>query len=117
MLRDAAVRARVLEHDARIARTFADVLARLTGLAEGEALVVARTCTAVGRAAAGEAVRPDGAAGAEDVTRLVPRLVWDGVHGLVRRPGGPRAGATGAVDAPGETRHAGTAGTADGAGI
>jgi AcrR family transcriptional regulator len=87
VLRDPAVRERVLEHDARIAGAFADVLVRLTGLAEADALVVARTCTAAGRAAAAETVRPDGAATAEDVARLVPRLVWGGVHGMLRRPG------------------------------
>lgn len=93
VLRDPAVRARVLDHDARIACTFADVLARLTGLTGPESLLLARTCTAVGRAAATEAVRPDGAGTADDVTRLVPRLVWGGVHGLLRRPGPHASGA------------------------
>jgi AcrR family transcriptional regulator len=94
VLHDPAVRARVLEHDAQISRALADVLVRLTGLEGAEALVVARTCTAVGRAAAAEAVHPDGAATAEDVARLVPRLVWSGVHGLLRRPGASPADGT-----------------------
>ncbi|WP_225873340.1 TetR/AcrR family transcriptional regulator [Cellulosimicrobium composti] len=84
VMRDPVVRARVLEPDARIAGAFADVLVRIADLDAGEALVVARTCTAVGRAAATEVVRPDGAT-ADDVTRLVPRLVWRGVHGMLRR--------------------------------
>lgn len=113
VLRDPEVRARVLEHDARIARTFADVLGHLTGLAEAEALVVARTCTAVGRAAAAEAVGPDGSPTREDVASLVPRLVWGGVHGLLRRPGGQRPGGQEPVDALSETAP----GTAAGAGI
>ncbi|MBM7819109.1 AcrR family transcriptional regulator [Cellulosimicrobium cellulans] len=90
VMRDPVVRARVLAPDARIAGAFADVLVRITDLDADEALVVSRTCTAVGRAAATEAVRPDGTASADDVTRLVPRLVWRGVHGMLRRP---RAGA------------------------
>src|SRR5690606_11638313 len=61
VMRDPVVRARVLEPDARIAGAFADVLVRIADLDAGEALVVARTCTAVGRAAATEVVRPDGA--------------------------------------------------------
>ncbi len=85
VMRDPVVRARVLAPDTLIAHTFADVLVRITELERPEALVVARTCTAVGRAAATEAVRPDGAASADDVTRLVPRLVWRGVHGMLRR--------------------------------
>ncbi len=85
VMRDPVVRARVLAPDTRIARAFADVLVRITDLDGDEALVVARTCTAVGRAAATEAVRPDGSASADEVTRLVPRLVWRGVHGMLRR--------------------------------
>ena len=42
-------------------------------------------------------MRPDGVATADDVTRLVPRLVWRGVHGMLRRP---RAGAPDAAGAP-----------------
>ena len=93
VMRDPVVRARVLAPDTHIAGAFADVLARITELHADEALVVARTCTAVGRAAATEAVRPDGVATADDVTRLVPRLVWRGVHGMLRRdrPGTPDA--------------------------
>ncbi|MCB7136629.1 TetR/AcrR family transcriptional regulator [Cellulosimicrobium marinum] len=86
VMRDPAVRARVLAPDTRIAGAFADVLGRITDLDPAEALVVARTCTAVGRAAATEAVRPDGTTTADDVVRLVPRLVWRGVHGMLRRP-------------------------------
>lgn len=85
VMRDPAVRERVLAPDTRIASTFADVLERITDLDGTEALVVARTCTAVGRAAATEAVRPESTATAEDVTRLVPQLVWRGVHGMLRR--------------------------------
>ncbi|WP_251153146.1 TetR/AcrR family transcriptional regulator [Cellulosimicrobium sp. Marseille-Q4280] len=85
VMRDPVVRARVLAPDAHISQAFADVLVRITELDPPEALVVARTCTAVGRAAATEAVRADGAASADDVTRLVPRLVWRGVHGMLRR--------------------------------
>ena len=88
VMRDPVVRERVLAPDSRIAHAFADVLVRITELDGPEALVVARTCTAVGRAAATEAVRPDGAASADDVTRRVPLLVWRGVHGMLRR-GGP----------------------------
>jgi AcrR family transcriptional regulator len=97
VMRDPVVRARVLAPDTRIACAFADVLARITDLDGDEALVVARTCTAVGRAAATEAVRADGDAAAVDVTRLVPRLVWRGVHGMLRRtrPGAPGTGPDG----------------------
>lgn len=97
VMRDPVVRARVLAPDTRIACAFADVLARITDLDGDEALVVARTCTAVGRAAATEAVRADGDAAAVDVTRLVPRFVWRGVHGMLRRtrPGAPGTGPDG----------------------
>ncbi len=94
-MRDPVVRARVLAPDTTIAGAFADVLVRITDLDADEALVVARTCTAVGRAAATEVVRPDGGASADDVTRLVPRLVWRGVRGMLRRP------LSGAPSAPG----------------
>ncbi len=95
VMRDPVVRARVLAPDTTIAGAFADVLVRITDLDADEALVVARTCTAVGRAAATEVVRPDGGATADDVTRLVPRLVWRGVRGMLRRP------PSGAPSAPG----------------
>ncbi|WP_265520775.1 TetR/AcrR family transcriptional regulator [Oerskovia flava] len=89
VMHDAAVRARVLEPDAVNARTFAEVLVRLTGLAPHEALLVARTCTAMARTAAAERFREDGAVSEEDVTRLVPALAWRGVHGMLRRPASP----------------------------
>lgn len=97
VMRDPVVRARVLAPDTRIACAFADVLARIAELDGDEALVVARTCTAVGRAAATEAVRADGSTSADDVTRLVPRLVWRGLHGMLRRarPGAPSVGSGG----------------------
>ncbi|MBD8078239.1 TetR/AcrR family transcriptional regulator [Cellulosimicrobium arenosum] len=83
VMRDPLVRARVLAPDAAIAAAFADVLVRITDLDGPAALVVARTCTAVGRAAAAEAVRPEN--GPDDVTRILPQLVWRGVHGMLRR--------------------------------
>ncbi|MHA7132358.1 TetR/AcrR family transcriptional regulator [Oerskovia turbata] len=84
VMRDPGVRARVLEPDEINAREFATVLGRLTTLTEHEAIVVARTCTAIARNAAGEAARADTDVTAEELTRLVPALAWRGVHGMLR---------------------------------
>ncbi|MFF3065127.1 TetR/AcrR family transcriptional regulator [Oerskovia sp. NPDC057915] len=85
VMRDPGVRARVLEPDEVNAREFALVLGRLTSLTEHEALVVARTCTAIARNAAGEAARAGSGVTSEELTRLVPALAWRGVHGMLRR--------------------------------
>ncbi|MBD7997657.1 MULTISPECIES: TetR/AcrR family transcriptional regulator [Oerskovia] len=85
VMRDPGVRARVLEPDEVNAREFARVLGRLTSLTEHEALVVARTCTAIARNAAGEAARAGTDVTSEELTRLVPALAWRGVHGMLRR--------------------------------
>ncbi|MFE4464889.1 TetR/AcrR family transcriptional regulator [Oerskovia sp. NPDC056781] len=85
VMRDPGVRARVLEPDEVNAREFALVLGRLTSLTEHEALVVARTCTAIARNAAGEAARAGTDVTSEELTRLVPALAWRGVHGMLRR--------------------------------
>ncbi len=47
----------------------------------------------------------------------MPRLVWGGVHGLLRRPGGQRPDGTDAVDALSETGPGTVSGTAADAGI
>ena len=75
----------MLEPDEVNAREFARVLGRLTSLTEHEALVVARTCTAIARNAAGEAARAGTDVTSEELTRLVPALAWRGVHGMLRR--------------------------------
>ncbi|RXR27499.1 TetR/AcrR family transcriptional regulator [Oerskovia turbata] len=85
VMRDPDVRARVLEPDEVNAREFAVVLGRLTTLTAHEALVVARTCTAIARNAAGEAARVGTDVTDEELTRLVPALAWRGVHGMLRR--------------------------------
>ncbi|MBM7478128.1 TetR/AcrR family transcriptional regulator [Oerskovia jenensis] len=85
VMRDPGVRARVLEPDEVNAREFALVLGRLTSLTEHEAIVVARTCTAIARNAAGEAARTGTDVTDEELTRLVPALAWRGVHGMLRR--------------------------------
>jgi len=85
VMRDPGVRARVLEPDEVNARELAAVLGRLTSLTEDEAIVVARTCTAIARNAAGEAVRAGSEVTRDELTRLVPALAWRGVHGMLRR--------------------------------
>ncbi|MEK8225452.1 hypothetical protein NKG05_03910 [Oerskovia sp. M15] len=85
MMRDPDVRARVLEPDELNARELAEVLGRLTSLSEQEALVVARTCTAIARSAASEAIRSGSDISTDEVTRLLPALAWRGVHGMLRR--------------------------------
>lgn len=84
VMRDPSVRARVLEPDELNARAFAEVLGRLTSLPPGEAIVVARTCTAIARTAAGEAVREGADVSSADLARLVSALAWRGVHGMLR---------------------------------
>ncbi|WP_068625599.1 TetR/AcrR family transcriptional regulator [Oerskovia enterophila] len=85
VMRDPGVRARVLEPDEVNAREFAEVLGRLTSLTGQEALVVARTCTAIARTAATEAVRAESDVTTAELTRLLPALAWRGVHGMLRR--------------------------------
>jgi AcrR family transcriptional regulator len=85
VMRDPGVRARVLEPDEVIAREFATVLVRLTTLTEHEAVVVARTCTAIARNAAGEAARADSDVTRDELAQLVPALAWRGIHGMLRQ--------------------------------
>ena len=76
VMRDPVVRARVLAPDTTIAGAFADVLVRIAVLDADAALVVARTCTAGGRAAATEVVHPAGGATGGGVARVVRRGGW-----------------------------------------
>lgn len=80
VMRDPAVRARVLAPNEEAAAELARTLEGLTGLPPESTLVIARTCTALARSAAGERGTPETSA---DDALLVPRIAWGGLQSLL----------------------------------
>ncbi|SDS76941.1 DNA-binding transcriptional regulator, AcrR family [Paraoerskovia marina] len=90
VMRDSAVRARVLAPNERAAQELAYTLEGITGLPPESTLVIARTCTALARSAAGERHTPGTS---HDDALLVPRIAWGGLQSMLVGPAAPAAAA------------------------
>jgi AcrR family transcriptional regulator len=84
VVRDASVRARVVQASDEAARRIARVLAEFTGLPSDQTALLAATLVGMAQTGATSRFRAAEGLGVDEAIDLVARLAWQGVTGLIR---------------------------------